>query len=41
MSNLEFIYNRKSIRKFKENKIPKEDIVKLLEAATQAPSPKN
>lgn len=41
MNNLEFIYNRKSIRKFKEDKIVKEDIVKLLEAATQAPSPKN
>lgn len=41
MSNLDFIYNRKSIRKFKEDKIPKEDIVRLLEAAIQAPSPKN
>lgn len=41
MRDLEFIYNRKSIRKFKDTKIPKEDIVKLLEAATQAPSPKN
>ncbi|MBM6838130.1 nitroreductase family protein [Clostridium saudiense] len=41
MSNLEFIYKRKSIRKFKETKIPKGDIIKLLEAATQAPSPKN
>lgn len=41
MSNLEFIYDRKSIRKFKDTKIPKEDIIKLLEAATQAPSPKN
>lgn len=41
MSNLEFIYNRKSIRKFKDIKIPKEDIIKLLGAATQAPSPKN
>lgn len=41
MSNLDFIYNRKSIRKFKEDKIPREDIIKLLGAATQAPSPKN
>ena len=41
MSNLDFIYNRKSIRKFKDDKIPREDIIKLLDAATQAPSPKN
>ena len=41
MDNLEFIYKRKSIRKFKEGEIPKEDILKLLDAATQAPSPKN
>ncbi|SCK01945.1 F420-0--gamma-glutamyl ligase [uncultured Clostridium sp.] len=41
MSDLKFIYDRKSIRKFKDIKIPKEDIIKLLEAATQAPSPKN
>ena len=41
MDNLEFIYKRKSIRKFKEGEIPREDILKLLDAATQAPSPKN
>lgn len=41
MANLEFIYNRKSIRKFKENQIPKEDILKMLDAATHAPSPKH
>ena len=41
MSNLDFIYNRKSIRKFKKDSIPREDILKMLEAAVQAPSPKN
>ena len=41
MSNLDFIYNRKSIRKFKKDIIPREDILKMLEAAVQAPSPKN
>ena len=41
MDNLEFIYKRKSIRKFKEGEIPREDILKLLDAAIQAPSPKN
>ena len=41
MKNLEFIYHRKSIRKFKDIQIPKEDILTLLDAATQAPSPKH
>jgi len=41
MSNLDFIYRRKSIRQFKEGAVPKEDIIKMLEAATQAPSPKH
>lgn len=41
MGNLDFIYNRKSIRKFKEINVPKEDILTLLDAATQAPSPKH
>ena len=41
MSNLEFIYNRKSVRQFKEDAIPKEDLLKLIEAAMQAPSPKH
>jgi len=41
MANLEFIYRRKSIRKFKDESIPRVDIIKMLEAATQAPSPKN
>lgn len=41
MANLDSIYNRKSIRKFKDEQVPKEDILKLLDAATQAPSPKH
>ncbi|GAA0711225.1 nitroreductase family protein [Paraclostridium ghonii] len=41
MANLDFIYNRQSIRKFKNTSIPKEDIMELLKAATYAPSGKN
>ena len=41
MNVLEAIYTRKSIRKFKDELVPKEDILKMLEAATQAPSPKH
>lgn len=41
MSDLEFIYKRKSIRQFKEEEVPKEDILKLLDAASHAPSPKH
>ena len=41
MANLDFIYNRKSIRKFKNLPVSKEDILTLLDAATQAPSPKH
>lgn len=41
MANLEFIYRRKSIRQFKDEQVPKAHIIKMLEAATQAPSPKN
>lgn len=41
MANLDFIYNRKSIRKFKDTKVPKEDILEMLKAATFAPSPKH
>ena len=41
MTNLEFIYNRKSIRAFKDEVVPKEDIIELLKAATYAPSPKH
>ena len=41
MSNLDFIYNRKSIRDYKDAVVPKEDILKMLDAATHAPSPKH
>lgn len=41
MANLDFIYNRKSIRDYKEGVVPKEDILKLLDAAVHAPSPKH
>ena len=41
MKNLDFIYNRKSIRNFKNDEVPREDIVKILDAAIHAPSPKN
>ena len=33
MTNLDFIYNRKSIRAYKDAEVPKEDILKMLEAA--------
>ncbi|WGX77105.1 nitroreductase family protein [Paraclostridium bifermentans] len=41
MTNLDFIYNRQSIRKFKDEPIPNEDIMELLKAATFAPSAKH
>lgn len=41
MKNIDFIYKRKSIRKFKSEEIPQEDILKLIEAGTYAPSPKH
>lgn len=41
MKNLDFIYNRKSIRKFKDIEVQEEDIIKMLDAAIHAPSPKN
>ena len=34
MANLDFIYNRKSVRQFKDIPVPKEDIVELLKAGT-------
>ena len=40
MKNLDFIYNRKSIRKFKDIEVQEEDIIKMLDAAIHAPSPK-
>lgn len=41
MEPLEFIYKRKSVRDYTGESVPKEDIIKLLEAATYAPSPKH
>ena len=41
MANLDMIYNRKSVRKFKDVEVPREDLMKMLEAATEAPSPKH
>ena len=41
MENLSFIYNRKSVRKFKNIEVKEEDIIKMLDAAIHAPSPKN
>ena len=41
MTNLEFIYKRKSIRKFTEQEVPKEDLIEMLKAATYAPSAKH
>lgn len=38
---LDFIYNRHSVRQFKDQPVPKEDITKILEAAIHAPSGKN
>jgi nitroreductase len=41
MDNLEFIYNRMSVRKFEEKEVPQEDLEKMIKAATYAPSAKN
>jgi len=41
MVNLDLFYKRKSVRNYKEGIVPKEDIIKLLEVATEAPSPKH
>ena len=41
MNNLDFIYKRHSIRKFKDQDIPMDDIKELIKAATYAPSGKN
>ena len=41
MSELEFIYKRRSVRNYKPGEVPKEDIIKMLEAATMAPSQKH
>lgn len=41
MAQLNFIYKRQSIRKYKNIRVPREDILELIKAATYAPSPKN
>ncbi len=41
MANLDFIYKRKSVRKFKDQEVPKEDLMEMLKAATYAPSCKH
>lgn len=41
MSQLQFIYNRVSIRSFKDDVIPNADIEEIIKAATYAPSGKN
>lgn len=41
MNNLEFIYKRHSVRKFKDVYVPTEDIKEMIKAATYAPSGKN
>lgn len=41
MANLEFIYNRKSIRQFKDEEVKREDIMEIIKAGTYAPSPKH
>ncbi len=41
MTNLDFIYNRHSVRKFKDTDVPYEDINEIIKAATFAPSGTN
>ncbi|MCT4599053.1 MAG: nitroreductase family protein [Vallitalea sp.] len=41
MKNLDFIYNRHSVRKFTQDDIPMEDLKKILEASTYCCSAKN
>lgn len=41
MEKLDFIYNRVSIRSYKEDIVPKEDILEIIKAGTYAPSGKN
>lgn len=41
MSKLDFIYNRKSIRRFKDAKVKHEDLVEIVKAGMHAPSGKN
>jgi len=41
MSNLDFIYKRQSIRKFKDEVVPMNDLEEIIKAAIYAPSGKN
>ncbi|GIM32667.1 nitroreductase family protein [Paraclostridium bifermentans] len=41
MKRLDFIYDRVSIRSYKEEEVPKEDIIEIIKAGTYAPSGKN
>lgn len=41
MTNLDFIYNRKSIRQFKDILVKRDDILEIIKAGTYAPSPKH
>lgn len=41
MVNLDLICKRKSVRKFKDIQVPREDILTLIKAGTEAPSPKH
>lgn len=41
MKSLDFIYNRHSVRNFKNESIPQNDINEIIKAATHAPSAKN
>lgn len=41
MSEFEFIDKRKSCRTYLDQPVPREDLMKLIEAATMAPSPKH
>ncbi|MBP1763344.1 MAG: nox [Firmicutes bacterium] len=41
MGKLDFIYNRRSIRQFTDEKIPTENLREIIKAATMAPSGKN
>ncbi|MPM12406.1 Protein DrgA [bioreactor metagenome] len=41
MTNLSFIYNRKSVRQFKDIPVKKDDILEIIKAGTYAPSPKH
>ncbi len=40
MKTLEFFAKRHSVRKFKDEEVPQEDIEKIIKAATLAPSGK-